>query len=463
MRKYIKFSSFNKNYLYILICCFFYLLKNTLFKNKFNEKFNIFILLYIENKDEHEIVHDFYCYLGIFLISMIIVFLNKVFIYKKKTDININQKCSSRTSSGRIKLIYNNAEELFKYNNSILSIFVVISLFILSRILTTFFLKFGFKDLSIWAFEFFIISFLYNKLFKKSLFKHQKFAIYFNAISISILHLYFLWENFHDNKNKIYIKYKWVIPIAIIFYFIIMLSRSYSIIRMKYFMDIRYISQTKLLVSFGLIGTIFYMIILAISTIVKCDNHLSDINFCNNIDSNNDTYLDSINIYFQNYKEEEDISKILIQILLTFLGVISNYFYGYFYISIIKYLSPIHVIFFRMVYYFIIYTALLICSSFSKQIPQDDNPIIPFICNFFAIIGLMIYLEIIELDFCECNYNLKKYIIIRSNKEAGKINENSSINNEDEDENNEISLSNYELSKFTNSRESKISINESIF
>ena len=116
-----------------------------------------------------------------------------------------------------------------------------------------------------------------------------------------------------------------------------------------------------------------------------------------------------------------------------------------------------------MIYYFIIYTALLICSSFSKQIPQDDYPIIPFICNFFAIIGLMIYLEIIELDFCECNYNLTKYIIIRSNKEAGKTNENPSINNEEEDENNEISLSNYELSKFTNSRESKISINESIF
>lgn len=466
MRKYIKFSSFNKNYIYILLCCFFQLLRNTLFKNKFNNNFDAFILLDIERKNEHEIVHDFYCYLTIFLISVIIFFLNKVDNSKKKANINLNQNSSSRTSSGGITLIYNDLEEQFKYNNSVLSIFAVNSLFILSKILTTLFNKFGFKDLSIWMFELFIISFLYNKLFKKSLFKHQKLAIYFNVIIISILKLYFLLKNFlgnKDNNNKIYITYEWIIPIGFIFYLIIMLCRSYSITRLKYFMDIRYISQDKLLISFGLIGTFFYAIILVISTFAKCDNHLSDINFCNiknNTDSNNNTYLDSINIYYQKYKEKE-ILEFLFQIFLTFLGVISNYLYIYFYISVIKYLSPIHVIFFNSVYYFIIYTALLICYFFNIEINiKNNNPIIPFICNFLAIIGFMIYLEIIELDFCGFNYNLTKYIISRSKTETEKTNEKSLINNEDEDSNNEISLSNNELSNYTNSRESEVSINE---
>ena len=32
----------------------------------------------------------------------------------------------------------------------------------------------------------------------------------------------------------------------------------------------------------------------------------------------------------------------------------------------------------------------------------------------FALIGFIIYLEIIELNFCKLNYNLRKYIIERS-------------------------------------------------
>ena len=39
----------------------------------------------------------------------------------------------------------------------------------------------------------------------------------------------------------------------------------------------------------------------------------------------------------------------------------------------------------------------------------------PFI---FSFIGFMIYLEIIELNFCKLNYNLRKYINERSIKDT---------------------------------------------
>ena len=38
--------------------------------------------------------------------------------------------------------------------------------------------------------------------------------------------------------------------------------------------------------------------------------------------------------------------------------------------------------------------------------------------DFSAIIGFLIYLEIIELNFCKLNKNLRKYIIIRSDEDA---------------------------------------------
>ena len=37
-----------------------------------------------------------------------------------------------------------------------------------------------------------------------------------------------------------------------------------------------------------------------------------------------------------------------------------------------------------------------------------------FILRLIIIFGLLIYLEMIELDFCNLNYNLKKAIIDRS-------------------------------------------------
>ena len=48
----------------------------------------------------------------------------------------------------------------------------------------------------------------------------------------------------------------------------------------------------------------------------------------------------------------------------------------------------------------------------------------PFICS---VIGFMIYLEIIELNFCKLNYNLIKYIKERSNREIYENSRNESI------------------------------------
>ena len=64
--------------------------------------------------------------------------------------------------------------------------------------------------------------------------------------------------------------------------------------------------------------------------------------------------------------------------------------------------------------------------------------IVPFIIEIFL---LSIFLEIIELNFCGLNFNLKKNIIIRSKVEINGIYVTNLIN-EDEDSNSDIILDN---------------------
>ena len=48
--------------------------------------------------------------------------------------------------------------------------------------------------------------------------------------------------------------------------------------------------------------------------------------------------------------------------------------------------------------------------------------------------GLLIYLEIIELDFCNLNYNLKKTIMGRSIQDYELENDNDNDNDNEEDD-----------------------------
>ena len=53
--------------------------------------------------------------------------------------------------------------------------------------------------------------------------------------------------------------------------------------------------------------------------------------------------------------------------------------------------------------------------------------------DFFSIIGFLIYLEIIELHFCNLDYNLKNNIIKRSNTEIQELASFIGMLEEDED------------------------------
>ena len=95
----------------------------------------------------------------------------------------------------------------------------------------------------------------------------------------------------------------------------------------------------------------------------------------------------------------------------------------FFYTLIIKRYTPIHVIFSFPIQFFIEKTFLLIFTSifFIDQLFEKENQLQKFLLDesgdIASIFGFLIYLEMIELNFCGLDYNLKKNIIIRGEED----------------------------------------------
>ena len=171
-------------------------------------------------------------------------------------------------------------------------------------------------------------------MFKSNIYRHQKCAIFFNTIICSILKLTSFLISFSSKKsNYPYKEYKWLIPIGIFSYFLIIFWRSYSISKMKYLMDLRYISKTKLLLACGLLGTIISIVICTISSLVECIPTdikwslctITNSNYDDKIASQTGKYYENFNIYFKTMfgkilNENYSIAEIFIEMFLIFVG-----------------------------------------------------------------------------------------------------------------------------------------------
>ena len=102
---------------------------------------------------------------------------------------------------------------------------------------------------------------------------------------------------------------------------------------------------------------------------------------------------------------------------------------------IINYLTPMHFMFSSLIYIFLFKLIKLIRKNIQTGSFFNKDDLIyyldfsEYICSF---IGFMIYLEIIELNFCNLNYNLRKYINKRSVEDIYEDNIDESIIREPE-------------------------------
>jgi len=111
-------------------------------------------------------------------------------------------------------------------------------------------------------------------MLKFKLYSHQKLAIYFNS-TLCIAKMITIILSFVDGNSSNYLWYTKEYPFykvffGIIIYFVLISIRSYVNTKIKVYMDLKYISANKLLILYGIFGTIIYIIICLIATFIEC-------------------------------------------------------------------------------------------------------------------------------------------------------------------------------------------------
>ena len=416
--------------IYIIFGVFFNILVYFIFGFDYDEDFKILLLFPSEGQKKlykHFTVHEIFRNIGVFIFGCAFYKFEKI-LNKKEITFHKTPSNSSKESNNQIILIFNDSQEEIG-SISILNFIFVISTYVCIEYLSDIYYNLKLRIFDFWMFELLIISYINAKMFKLKIFRHQMLAIFFNSFICLLFRLpsFILSFSFSlKDKNGLYTKSNWFIVLGLIVYVIIITIRSYSYTKMKWFIDLKYISLTKLLISIGFIGIFVSSISCIIQTYIKCSSY---INFCEVVKEFNNTtnnYLDNFIIYTENVlgKREGKSIEIILESCVILFGMICKFFALYYNMLIIKFLTPVHIIFDSSIFYFIIKIIALFYNRIrNKYFFNSDEEIAKIKCfsfildiigNFISIFGFLIYLELIELGFCKLNYNLRKTIAKRS-------------------------------------------------
>ena len=470
--------NFNKYYKYILFSPIFLLINNISFGLNYHNIFkeiNIKNIKYIFNPEYEEpkgfrqfFIRQIFCYLVTIIFSFIFYKIeNKTKGGSSIFSIEENEEDNNKIRDSQIKLIHQKSENIYYSNTFFLYlIFIIILWVILDQAIEK--LHNILKHLDLWMLELIFLSIFSNTILNIKIYTHQVIAMLLTVFPL-LLKLATIILSFYDEKigqkenDKYYredinleipyVYQKWLIPIGIIIYSFLILLKAYISTKIKWYMDIKYISSHKLLILYGLIGALFYSILCTISTFNECEKTYNSTKnivdyFCeiqpDNTKNNEITkYLANYNLYFKSFS---DIGETFLELLAVFLGASGFFFYKYFCLMIIKYLSPIHLMFAIPPFYLVAkiimlaYTYLFYGTEQENKFDRNNIFKVKFILDsigdIFCIISNLIYLEILELNFCNLNYNLREAITERGLLDIYGDDE-IDIFNEDNDENQE--------------------------
>jgi len=416
MSKYVQCGEWNNNYKYILLTTIFAFFTNCAFGYIFNdymEEIKISEFKITKDKNNHMIINYIFRYLGLIFFSFI---LYRFDLYKKEKIFQRNNEGDILQTSS-IKLIYNNTEENTKIKIIISPLFILLIMIImvLQEISEDIFYRSNLRGFDFWILELPLLSYLNTKYFKFKIYLHHKLAIYLNVFILCIYKIIYLILVMNDNDKerkensifKHYTEYWGAFPLGILTYLIIITTRCFALSEIKVLMQYKYFSPIKLLIIYGIIGAIITITIGSISTFIECNKiSFQVLRICKIKDDTDNTY------FLENFKIWKDEINFK-EIFSLLIGIIMNFFYRLFYILIIKNLTAIHIIF-SFIFYTILleWTGTLIKNNYNKNIFFIDAIIL--IIHLIITFGLLIYLEMIELNFCNLNYNLRKKIIDRS-------------------------------------------------
>ena len=413
--------------LYIFLAFIFHLCEDYLLSLediKDNFKNNLFGFSPVLKK--HKIVRLLYKYFGFIIFGTLFYFIQNPKVIK---IINNNNQMKGRDQA--LTAIFtsktnmpNQSDNKIKYFKELLIIGFIYSLQALTRKMLTIF-RFGKFDL--WIFNIIFIFVFMKKTFRINIYKHQKYSMIFNFVSNFIL---LIWANLiesyesikENNENKKngkingfyyskevigsdYFFYGGFFIFIYIIFVILSIANSYTKVLSKKLMDLKYQSHYKIIIIIGIFGLFFTTLILLFTSIFKCDDNIKKLCKIND-------HLDSIYEYFLNiknqYKKNKNLFFMEIFLVIPLYAFITFIQFTFEYL-VIFYLNPYYILISDCTYFF--------TQQIFKIIFQNNKNEKYFYFNFtsdvLAFLSYFIYLEIIELRFCELNKDIRKNIIKR--------------------------------------------------
>ena len=433
MGKYISFGKYNNLYKYIWIYIIIRLFNDYLFTAIFPDQIrpNIFST---SNYPPDIFVQGLFNYLGVLIFS---IFL---FLYEKKQikdkGNNVGKKDTTNLMH-KYSLIYFNDDQTLNFklkSNIFVSLLSIFSIQLI-KIMTII----GLDGLLYWVFDLFFVANINLILFGIPIYLHKKLSISFILIFATLFKMLSSFEVlFNDKYNLIYKNHIILIPIFGIIYPCLSLTRFYSICKIKWLLDYKYTPLSIFLGMYSFLGILIFLIASLISNNIKCVDKrtLYDIDLICKIKVNNgnitDLYFDNFSNFFGKLWDKHSVGLNILYIFLFIIKILLDILNSFFSALIIKHLNPeFYLCSFELYFFFIRLISLI------KQIINKDDINVQ-LYNIFAevisLIGITIYLELIEFKFCEINRNLKKNIEKRSYTEYN-INKLYSEENEDNEDN----------------------------
>ena len=373
-------------------------------------------------------------YFGTFIFA---IFLFRYEIKQIKKNQNNLDNNTNRTLS-QIEYIYRDYEgKIFNID----SIITIILLFLGTELINSFF-DLSLKGLDFWVPELLFICYLTKRMFGIPIYKHKLFSILFILIFCSILKiLSTIFRFVDDDEPKLYIIYKWIIPIGVIYFVILVYLRCYCFCKIKSLFELKNILSSKFLALYGFFGAFICFIVSIITHNIPCvdENDFENINLICHVNNtiNNHTiyYYENYALFFKKLWDNNRYILINIGFLFLFLlKIIISFIFRLYSMIIIQKLNPEYCISSYSIHYFFIGLIEFFIFYLSKDGQFKFYKFYDTLAEFFVILGYIVYLEFIELNFCGLNNNLKRNIRTRSLIEAQTeyLNENAEDNRESE-------------------------------
>ena len=450
-----KFSRYHKYLLIAIICQFISDYSMGLNKmNKDSKDVNIIFRFYAK-LNQHKLVKIFIEFLGFIFGGVILYFIYN--ILEGKTG---KKNSMAKVQRKREKYLEN------KKNYNYIELFFIGFFLSFNKIVVNLANNFLVLENDFWVLELVSITIFSYYILKMKIKNHHIAAI---VIIIPIIFIdiisYFLPNTRSDDCKddeckEIYLtdnnffeiikiineklKNKFQIIILIFFLFILgIILKDYSWVKSKYLIDIRGINPYKILISTGLLGCILVTICFFILSSVPCYTLEVENFYYNNKtksyekDNRNYNLSNEICFYTEKEQNESNINLSLYYDNITYFfedeyNLIENiddnleifvfiplYFFMYSTIKImnvmmIKYLDPNVILINKNVAFFI--EGII---NYFFIIKFDKNYLIPTkfllleIKHLISLISNIVYLEILELKFCNLDYDIRKSIAIR--------------------------------------------------